>query len=931
MSLTPGTRLGPYEIVAPLGAGGMGEVYRARDTRLERDVAIKVLPDEFARDPERLARFEREAKLLASLKHPNIAAIYGLEEDAGRRFLALECVEGSSLAERISRGRLPLDDALDLGRQIASALEAAHEGGVIHRDLKPANVMITDGGEVKVLDFGLAKGTATSAPDTDDLSRSPTLTVGATGAGVVLGTAAYMSPEQARGKAVDKRTDIWSFGCVLYECLTGRRAFEGETVSDMIARILQGEPEWAALPPQTPTKVRDLLQRCLEKDAKKRLRDIGDARIEIEQTLASRTASERMPVASEADSKRVRAAAGRALAIGVLLGAALGMGLWSLFGPATRGHADGKQAVARLAIKFPPEVRVGFILLSPDGETLVAWGSPRVAEGAEEPRSRAYVRRLEGYDLKELPGTEDANSPKFSPDGRGLFFRAPLSIGASQQKLARIAVDGSSPPVTIAPWQDNWSSMAVLESGEVLIFADQGRSMVRIPPNSGTPGSSVKVDAGGQRRELTLGRTLPHDRGVLLNATSYGARGYYFSVCLLDPRTGRVSMLIEEGGNPAYSPSGHLLFTRGGTLLAAPFDLGHLKVTGPPVAVLSGIRADYTFGVGWFQLGENGALLYFPGGIESEQRRLAIVESGGNVQPLSQDRRRFLTEEGSLGNPAVSADGRRFAALIINAKGINEIWGADLERPALRRQVAIPTADCFSPLLSPDGRRLAFTRNGSDSLDGLYIKEFDSAEPPRRLLGKRAVDDFYSATGWAPNGSALLVTRYSSNGGDVLRLSLSALPESLSKLEPLLTSDFDESSASVAPEGRSMTFASNESGQSEVYACSMKPDGTVGNSIRLSKDGGWSPLWSSDGREIFYWAPRGRLMSVKIGLQPALSAQEPAMWLDTRKLRIASGTPLPNGRLLAIIKGDEEKDEFPDCNVVLNWTKELARKMGSAK
>ena len=304
MTLTAGTQLGHFEVVAPLGAGGMGEVFHARDTRLGRDVAIKALPPAFAQDPERGARFEREAKLLASLNHPNIGAIYGLEEFGGIRYLVLEFIDGETLDRRLSRGALPLGEALDVCRQIATAVEAAHESGVVHRDLKPANVMLTASGVVKVLDFGLAKAAASGSPSDTNLSASPTMTYAATAAGVILGTAAYMSPEQARGKAVDRRTDIWSFGCVLYECLTSRRCFDGETTSDLIASILQGEPDWNAQPGQTPARVRELLRRCLDKDAKRRLRDIGDARLELEEAIAQRTSSASPKGSAPRDSRR---------------------------------------------------------------------------------------------------------------------------------------------------------------------------------------------------------------------------------------------------------------------------------------------------------------------------------------------------------------------------------------------------------------------------------------------------------------------------------------------------------------------------------------------------------------------------------------------------------------------------------------------------
>jgi eukaryotic-like serine/threonine-protein kinase len=431
------SRIGSYPIERELGRGGMGVVYLGRDVRLERLVAIKVLPDALAHDAERLARFEREARILASLRHVNIAGIYGLEESDGRRFLTLEYVEGDTLAQRVDRGALPIEEALDVCRQIAAGLEAAHEGGVIHRDLKPGNVKITPGGEVKVLDFGLAKGGAGNALSGSEanLSLSPTLAATATGVGIILGTAAYMSPEQARGRLVDRRTDIWAFGCVLYECLTGRQLFTGETVSDVLAKILERDPDWEALPPRLPSRARELLRRCLEKDSKRRLRDIGDARIQLEEALvdlkseASAPPRERRAPATSPGSTRMLAI-GAAMAA---LGAIAGVAGWSRFGPDSLLRHQAKktfEGVAHVSITLPPDVRFDAMALLPHGKLLAGRGRPRSREGSgAEAVAMIYTRPLDSYDMKPLAGTEGVGLAFPSPDGRSVFFTAPVTRG----------------------------------------------------------------------------------------------------------------------------------------------------------------------------------------------------------------------------------------------------------------------------------------------------------------------------------------------------------------------------------------------------------------------------------------------------------------------------------------------------------------------
>jgi serine/threonine-protein kinase len=614
--MNAGTRLGPYEIVTKLGEGGMGEVYRARDTKLGRDVAIKVLPPAFAQDPERLARFEREAKVLASLNHPSIASIFGLHEESGVGFLAMELVPGEDLAEILKKGPLPLSDAADIARQIAEALEAAHEQGVVHRDLKPANVRITPDGKVKVLDFGLAKALeiATASDGRRDAAMSPTITSLGTVAGVILGTAAYMAPEQARGKGVDKRADIWAFGCVLFEMLSGRRPFDGETISDTLAAVLAREADWSLLPAATPAKVRHLLERCLEKDPKRRLRDVGDARLELEELLADRTASGRVRVASGEPAARrpslPRWAIGAMLACAVLGALAGALGFSRRAAPA--------RGVVRLDLDLPPDVRFTGYAVSPDGSMIGGIGTPRVAAGAAEPPARVYLRHLDAGAMAPLAGTEGAIRFGFAADARSIVTAIPATMGSAQRNVLNVPVDGVSPPLTLCPFNPHWSTAGTLNAGGFVALQD-GTDLVRLRSSSGALEPARKVDLAGEKGTITFAEhALPGDDAILLHAVAYGARGWYYRVGVLDLRAARVKFLFDDGGNPVYSPTGHIVFTRGDTLLAVPFDAKNLTLTGTPVPLANGIRTEYAFQPAAFDLSNDGVLIYQPGGRTAE-------------------------------------------------------------------------------------------------------------------------------------------------------------------------------------------------------------------------------------------------------------------------------------------------------------------------
>ncbi len=919
MTLEAGTQLGPYEIVAPLGAGGMGEVYRARDTKLDRDVAVKVLPEAFARDAERVARFQREAKVLASLNHPSIAAIYGFEESDAVRFLVLELVEGQTLAERLRASALPVDEALEFCKQIAEALEAAHEHGVIHRDLKPANVKVTPDGKVKVLDFGLAKAFAGKMSATE-IAQSPTITVEHTRPGVVLGTAAYMSPEQARGKPLDKRTDIWSFGCVLYESLTGRRPFDGETTSDTIAKILERDPDYGPLPDNTPPKVRDLLQRCLEKNRKRRLRDIGDAVLELDEAIATRAWSTSAMAAATAVPAYERRMARSILAAALLLvlGGVIGIALWSLIRPI---ESRPPPPVSRASITFPPQMHVVDWGLSPDGLTLAWIARRRDARAASIAERRIYTRRLDTYQVDPVPGTEGAWGFEFSADSYWLTFVAPVTPGASKSRLSKVPVDGSSPPLPLTDWDDEWDGYRLLPCEDVLIQDDERESFIRLS----AAGEGVKRPRGIETGEfvggLSLGRALPDDRTVFLETYSWGPRGYQEGVSLLDLETGIARILLDVGGKAAYSPTGHLLFSRGETLLAAPFDLERLVMTGGPVAVTGGVRTYAPWDNGWFEVAANGTLLYAAGGRAGGQRRIIIVDDTGKVEPWSEERRPF--EDGMR----VSPDGRKLAVVISTVDGTWEIWTSQLDEPRFRQLVAVPNADCNRPIWSPDGERVAYTRYAKNEHDGIYWCRADRSDTPERLLQRETPVTYLVPRCWSPDGAQLLIERWSDGKREFLLLPIEPDEHGTRKSATLSASPSIDGRAVFSPDGKWIAYMSDDSGRWEVYVCPYNDDGIAGAGIPISTDGGASPRWAADGKTLYYWAEPNRIMAVSITTEPTLNASKPRQTLDRDQLRAVGWVDvLPDGRFIMIQKGEDE-DDIKRVNVVLNWFEELKAKV----
>ena len=611
MPIQSGTHLGPYEILSAIGAGGMGEVYRAHDPKLGRDVAIKVLPEAFARDAERMARFQREAKVLASLDHPNIASIYGLEDSGGTRALVMQLVEGPTLADRIKAGPIPVDETIRIARQIADALEYAHERGIIHRDLKPANVKVTNDDAVKVLDFGLAKALE-GDPSTIDISTSPTISRMATQAGVLLGTEAYMSPEQAKAKSVDRRADIWAFGCVLYEMLTGKQAFTGETVTESLAAVIMKDPDWSQLPAATPMRVRVLLQRCLQKDPKERLQAIGDARIALNEVLSG--APEPALTATQAVSLPLWR---RALpwALGLLVAAISCFAGWNLKPAPAR-------PVSRFVITLPPgqHLEGGGLALSPDGSQVAYVAT---TQGGGPPQ--IYLRAMDSMEAKLVSGTGGAVIPFFSPDGRWLGFFA-------GGKLKKISISGGVAETlcdAAIPLGGSWAGQ------DTIVFSPGLSVLQQVSDGGGTAQPVTRFEKLEYAHAMP--EFLPSGKALLFAAADSSSGNISAQVV----RTAERRTLIQNGGEPRYAPSGHLIYSQAGKLMAVPFDPERLQVRGEAVPVVQGVLESGVPPFAQYSISSNGTLVYVPGGSPTSLSRLVWVSRNGTERPLPAPARNY--------------------------------------------------------------------------------------------------------------------------------------------------------------------------------------------------------------------------------------------------------------------------------------------------
>jgi eukaryotic-like serine/threonine-protein kinase len=897
MTLQPGTRLGPYEILSLLGRGGMGEVYRARDERLNRHVAIKVLPEHLANDSERLARLHREAQVLAALNHTHIAHIHGLEDASGVPALVLELVEGSTLAERMANGPLSLSEAIEIAKQIADGLEAAHEKGVIHRDLKPANVKITPDGTVKLLDFGLAK--AVSGDGTDpDLSM---MTTAGTEAGVILGTAAYMSPEQARGRPVDKRTDIWAFGCVLFEMLSGRRPFAGDTLSDTIAGILTRDPDWSALPADLPANINVLLQRCLEKDSKRRLRDIGDARIELEDAKGAPAGH----VAREDPT-----AVTRRTAIAALAGAAAGAAATGAFAIGRYRNDATPRALTRFAIPFPGSnvITVGFnkrIAISPDGTYLATNPIP------QGNAANIFIRSIGGLEMRPL--VEGGRGvPFFSHDSRSVAY---FSTDAPW-RLQKVALSGGGPTTLCST--ENFSGGSWADDDMIYFVPAVPGGLARVAAAGGDPVSVVSIDLERGERLFKFPHALPGGMAVLLTLGTVDSESFDDTqIVAVSLPTGERRVLIQGGTSPCYSPTGHVVYARNGSLFAIPFDVNRLEATGQPTMVLEGVLMSRNTGVANFDISRTGDLAYVPGRAVGGARTLHWVDRSGRAEALPLPPRAYL-------HPRLSPDETRLAI---------EVEGSDHNVHVFDFRSGVfsnLTTDGVShwPVWSPDGQRIGY-RSGPMGRFRLFEAPADRSGPARQVV---SADVSQSPGSYSPDGRAMVFT---------MNLQTSAPPKiAVISLDgdqtprPLDDSRYAQGSPKISPDGRHLAYCTNESGRPQVYVRAFPGPGSV---VQVSSDGGTDPVWRRDGHELFYRIGDS-MMVIAVAAGPNFAGGRPRqLWKGSYSHGMSSscGAPgltssnydvTPDGQRFLMVKDEDvEKEAAREFILVQGWGGELSR------
>ncbi len=919
MSLAPGSRLGPYEIIAPIGAGGMGEVYRARDTKLDRDVAIKVLPESFAQDSDRLARFTREAKTLASLNHPNIAAIYAVETTSGvvsgrtgaetrpdvvSTALVMELVEGDDLSVLIARGPIALSDALPIARQIADALDAAHEQGIVHRDLKPANVKVRADGTVKVLDFGLAKAMDPAGASGSDAMNSPTLTARATQMGMIIGTAAYMSPEQAKGRVVDKRADIWAFGAVLYEMLTGDRAFKGDDVSDTLASVLKDTPDFGALPPSTPAAVRALVARCLERDPKRRLRDIGEARMTLESAAA--LASSTSGVASAA------AFAPGARRFGVLhvLAAGLLVALVALIAVSWlwwRSSNVATGAVTRMAVTLPPDTSFSLALypvvaISRDGSTVAVVASRKGV-------SNIYLRPVNEFEPRLIAGTDGATMPFFSPDGAWIGFFA-------EGKLKKVPSAGG-PVIALADVFGN-SRGAVWTDVETIIYTPgPATPIVQVPAAGGTPSPASTIDEARHERTHRWPAILPDSKTVLVTVGSVEHPDDYDDATIEAIRldTGARHLVIKGGRAARYVSSGHLVFLRGKVLYAVGFDAKTATVRGTPVPVIDGISGDVTTGSAHYDVSENGTIVFVPGDPTGGVRQLAWVDAQGKSALID-------VPPAYYADPHVSPDGRRVAVTITAGASRRDIHVIDTVRNTMSR-VTFDDFENRTPIWSRDGHRLfyiAFDRARNVSV--IRIKSADGSGEARAICevaGQAYAEDL------TRDGSELLFSANPSTARGKFEIFRLALTNGAKPVRVVASPTGGANNPAVSPDGKWLAYNSSESGQLEVYVQSLA---TGGSRSQISSAGGSQPHWSPDGRALYY--QRGdELIMVPIETGSGFSpGKARVLFGGVGAANTDSGQTYhldPKAARFLMVRTVREGAGAPEVRVIFNWLDELKR------
>ena len=881
-----GKTLSHYKITEQLGRGGMGEVYRATDTKLGREVAIKVLPEEFARDADRVARFQREAKLLASLNHPNIAAIYGLEESGGTNFLVMELVEGNTLDARIKADPIPVEEALKLALQIAEALEAAHGKGVIHRDLKPANIKVTPDGKVKVLDFGLAKAFAGEQADLN-LSNSPTLSQAATMQGVILGTAAYMSPEQARGKPVDKRTDIWAFGCVLYEMLTGKAAFQGEDVTEILAAVVKSGVNEGLLPANIHLRVREAIIRCLQKDQKKRYADISEAQYEIDRVLADPSGVFAQPGAIIKPRKRLQFGLQWLVAVAVVSLIVAAIAGWKL-------KPTEPRPVMRFDYELPEgqqftETNTQLLTVSPDGSQFVY-----------STASGLYLRALDQLTARLIPGTDESSrQPLFSPDGKSICY-----FSQKDGQLKRIAVSGGAPETLCSAMDPRRPTWGV--DGSILYAQTQG--IIQIPSKGGNP--KVLINAEGSL--LGEPQMLPGGRAVLFTIGGSANK----KVVVQSLESGERKELFS-GDSARYLPTGHIIYSFENTLFAIQFDPGKLEPTGEPVSMIEDVlHGSYH---SQYAVSDSGMLIYVPGTMHAggTGSTLVWVDRKGKPTPIAAPPDSYLF-------PKISPDGKRVALTVQDSSSGSYISIWDLVGNNMNR-LTFDDARYILPLWSPDGKRIAFSMSGEKG--SVYWKAADGTGTDELLVS--GVGFYIGPRSWGRNGKSLIFMEQNLGRGDIGEIMI----EGDRVKKPLLNEKkHSEVDPQISPDGQWMAYASNESGQYEVYVCPY-PE-VKGGKWKVSTGGGVWPLWSPDGQELFYRS-YDAYMAVSVKTAPSFSKETPRTLFRGAYASLSAVSQLSNwdidrdGKRFLMIKppeattGESPAEGPRRISIIVNWFEKL--------
>jgi len=894
MSLAPGTRLGFYDVVALLGAGGMGEVYRARDTRLGRDVAVKVITPALVSDRTLASRFDREAHLLASLTHPNVASVHGFEKEGGQAILVMELVEGSTLEERLADEAPPLQETLAIARQIAEALEYAHEHGIIHRDLKPANVKITPEGVVKVLDFGLAKMQEQGGESSAELTHSPTLSLAATAQGVVLGTAAYMSPEQAKGKTVDRRSDIWAFGVILYEMLARRRLFQGETVSDTLAAVLRQEIDLARLPPDVPPGIRRLLRRCLERDPRQRLRDIGEARIAIAEAQNPSLFGEPIP-AGMPSRRRPHWIARSAAALGILAAGILG---W-LAAPRA-GKPD--PSVLRFSIPVPPgqAIDAGFhgnLAFSPDGRR-IAFVS------GENGQNRIYVRDLASGDPRSIPGTEGGTEPVFSPDGEWLGFMA-------NGKLEKTRLNGAG--LTKLAEVGDARGAAWLDDGTIVFAADTSQGLSRVSASGGTVQALTRLDFGRRERTHRWPEGLPGRNAVLFISQTTDNPEFYDNAMVeaVELGSGHVHRILEGASTARYFPGRVLAFARGGELFAQRFDPQRLTVSGEPVSVMVGVLGEPSTGAVYYSVSREGSIAYVAGNPRSGNRRLVRISPEGKIEPLSLPVRRFL-------DMSLSPDARRLALTVVEAT--DTVWIYDIDLGTFGK--ATTEGSCFQPVwISND--EILYARADPGPPERFRLVRAPAGGDSGKVVA--TTDDLLFVDGVTPDGRWALCE----SGGKTSRATVVEVAlDGSNAVRPIAASGTQEE-GSFSPDGRWIAYQSTVTGINEIYVRAVPP---AAGQWQISSGGGAEPRWSRDGRQI-YFRCGARLCAVAVSMSPTFSSGRPRRVVEaeifppwgTYGISYQVG---PDGAIYALLP-EQNAPKVTGVNVVWSWGKEIEKALGS--